>query len=399
MSSTKRNNQKEWKYFTEESLTNLVKHKYSCRDDSILAKYCLTPFWNYCLNFVPLGIAPNMITIIGTLGIVLNTLVVWYYCPNMIADSSTPTWICLLSGVLLFFYQTMDNLDGKQARRTGTSSPMGEMTDHGCDSLVVTMTVVICSSLGSFGMGWVTLFQLLSCWMLFWASTWEQYHTGVLYLGIVNGPDEGIVGISAIFIYTYFVGYAIWGTSLTKLFPGTFGIIPDMTFRYFVCLITVLPALITTVYTFFSVTKKIWQQGKSSKDAVMHQLTFALFAACVITWFYLSPSMWMNYPRGIIFTLGVIFGEMVSRLIIAHICEQPFGFLQRPMVPFLMLTVTILINSVNSVIPEKWIVIGFAVASWSSYIHFITNVWNELSTYLNFPLFTMPAYYKNKVSQ
>ncbi len=31
----------------------------------------------------------------------------------------------------LFFYQTMDVIDGKQARRTGTSSPLGELFDHG----------------------------------------------------------------------------------------------------------------------------------------------------------------------------------------------------------------------------------------------------------------------------
>jgi hypothetical protein len=32
-------------------------------------------------------------------------------------------------------YQTLDAIDGKQARRTGTSSPMGELFDHGCDSV------------------------------------------------------------------------------------------------------------------------------------------------------------------------------------------------------------------------------------------------------------------------
>ena len=31
--------------------------------------------------------------------------------------------------------QTMDVIDGKQARATGTSSPMGELFDHGCDAL------------------------------------------------------------------------------------------------------------------------------------------------------------------------------------------------------------------------------------------------------------------------
>jgi len=27
----------------------------------------------------------------------------------------------------------------------------------------------------------------------FYLSTWEEYHTGVLYLGYFNGPTEGIL--------------------------------------------------------------------------------------------------------------------------------------------------------------------------------------------------------------
>jgi hypothetical protein len=32
----------------------------------------------------------------------------------------------------LFAYQSMDAIDGKQARRTGMAGPLGEMFDHGC---------------------------------------------------------------------------------------------------------------------------------------------------------------------------------------------------------------------------------------------------------------------------
>ncbi len=31
----------------------------------------------------------------------------------------------------------LDNSDGKQAVRTGSSSPLGEMLDHGCDSMII----------------------------------------------------------------------------------------------------------------------------------------------------------------------------------------------------------------------------------------------------------------------
>ncbi len=35
----------------------------------------------------------------------------------------------------LFLYQSLDAIDGKQARRTSSSSPLGELFDHGCDSV------------------------------------------------------------------------------------------------------------------------------------------------------------------------------------------------------------------------------------------------------------------------
>ena len=41
----------------------------------------------------------------------------------------------LSCGLGLFIYQTLDAIDGKQARRTGNSNALGELFDHGCDSL------------------------------------------------------------------------------------------------------------------------------------------------------------------------------------------------------------------------------------------------------------------------
>ncbi|TYI83488.1 hypothetical protein E1A91_D05G296300v1 [Gossypium mustelinum] len=52
------------------------------------------------------------------------------------------TWIHLqqdgfisLMGYFYFLYQTFDAVDWKQARRTNSSSPLGELFDHGCDAL------------------------------------------------------------------------------------------------------------------------------------------------------------------------------------------------------------------------------------------------------------------------
>jgi phosphatidylglycerophosphate synthase len=47
----------------------------------------------------------------------------------------SPRWAALMCAAGIFIYQTLDAIDGKQARRTNSSSPLGELFDHGCDSL------------------------------------------------------------------------------------------------------------------------------------------------------------------------------------------------------------------------------------------------------------------------
>ena len=41
----------------------------------------------------------------------------------------------LFTALGLFIYQSLDAIDGKQARRTNSASPLGELFDHGCDSV------------------------------------------------------------------------------------------------------------------------------------------------------------------------------------------------------------------------------------------------------------------------
>lgn len=57
-----------------------------------------------------------------------RVIIVLVYSP-----STSPSSSSFAAGIWL--YSTFDNVDGKQARRTGTSSPLGELFDHGCDAL------------------------------------------------------------------------------------------------------------------------------------------------------------------------------------------------------------------------------------------------------------------------
>lgn len=69
------------------------------------------------------------------------------------AKSDAPRWAYMLCGAGLFVYQSLDAIDGKQARRTGTAGPLGELFDHGCDSIstvFVAVSACMCIQLGNY---------------------------------------------------------------------------------------------------------------------------------------------------------------------------------------------------------------------------------------------------------
>ncbi|KAI9092037.1 hypothetical protein K1719_027972 [Acacia pycnantha] len=53
----------------------------------------------------------------------VSALLGYIYSPQL--DSPPPRWVHFAHGLLLFLYQTFDAVDGKQARRTNSSSPLG----------------------------------------------------------------------------------------------------------------------------------------------------------------------------------------------------------------------------------------------------------------------------------
>lgn len=66
-------------------------------------------------------------------------------------EGDLPNWFCYFMGVSFFIYMLCDNTDGKQARRTGSSSPMGMLMDHGMDSVTAVINNILLQTLVSTG--------------------------------------------------------------------------------------------------------------------------------------------------------------------------------------------------------------------------------------------------------
>lgn len=81
----------------------------------------------------------------------------------------------------------VDGIDGKQARRTGSSGPLGELFDHGLDSYTAALIPLMMFSIFGCSEGLTIgplrmFFVLWNVLVNFHLSHWEKYNTGLLFL-------------------------------------------------------------------------------------------------------------------------------------------------------------------------------------------------------------------------
>ncbi|KAG9339877.1 hypothetical protein JZ751_022190 [Albula glossodonta] len=167
---------------TAQQLKRLEEHKYSSAGRSLFEPPCQV-YWNWLVQQIPTWVAPNTLTIIGLVINIVTTVILVFYCPS--ATEEAPGWVFALSALGLFIYQSLDAIDGKQARRTNTSSALGELFDHGCDA--VSTVFVAVGTCVSCGMGvysdWMFFCGFVGMFMFFCAH-WQTYVSGTLRFGL-----------------------------------------------------------------------------------------------------------------------------------------------------------------------------------------------------------------------
>ena len=118
--------------FTKEQLENFKRHKYvSCGYSKL--EQILEGFWDQIVKHMPSYISPNMCSFFGLFMSVSPVLLMMTYDQSFTQD--LPREVYLLAALCIFVAQTMDNVDGKLARKTGRTSPLGQIVDHGLDSI------------------------------------------------------------------------------------------------------------------------------------------------------------------------------------------------------------------------------------------------------------------------
>ncbi|KAG5490749.1 hypothetical protein JKF63_00871 [Porcisia hertigi] len=393
-------------YIPPSYLPNLKRYRYSGTDLSILSRYVLQRYWNFVVSLVPMTVAPNCITFAGFFVGMSSTVVMLYYF--ICEEAQFPSWSLYYAAFALFVYQTLDAIDGKQARRTGTGSPLGELFDHGCDAFL-TPFVFLNLSLA------VSMTPLERFWLLtlssigLFTTIWEQFSTGVLDLGYMSGPTEGIIINCLLFILSAVYGDSIWDVPvvgpyevacppfLALLLPGSSGTVRIESIRSVLFMFFLLSCSFTILMNLLHVVLRPTVH-QSKLTPLLAALPIAVITALMVHVFVVFPNVTVRFPFALEISYGLLMSITVTRLTVARLTIMPYQTANWHIVLFFAaLTAASVMHYVGNVSVSHEVVetmlgrtlTGLSVFAAVQYGHMVLSVFTQISRYLGISIMTI----------
>lgn len=335
-------------YLGPEVLAGFDSYKYSCKDTSPLSNYVMHPFWNQTVKLCPLWVAPNLLTLVGFLCCVGHWGLGAIYDYDFRAGTappevsgvvggvggiSIPGSVWLAVAVLLFLSHTLDGIDGKQARRTGSSTPLGELFDHGLDSwATVFITSGIYSVFGRDEDGFsINVFHMFclhwNVYICFLMSHWEKYNTGVMYLPW--GYDISMVGSFLVYLVTAAAGQQLWSRMLVA------SISPGQVLEVCTYLGNVVLALPVSLLNIRNSYRDGTGKDRTFLEAVRPLVSTLVALLLSFLWVLASRNNVLELdPRCVFLLTGTVFANICCKLIISQMSNtraELFSFILLPL--------------------------------------------------------------------
>ncbi|XP_071452387.1 cholinephosphotransferase 1 isoform X3 [Hetaerina americana] len=361
-------------------LRRLGEHEYHCASDSLLDPW-LNPWWSWLVTKVPLSVAPNTITIVGLAVNILTTLILIIYSPD--AKAEAPRWAFFVCALGLFIYQSLDAIDGKQARRTGTSSPLGELFDHGCDSISTVFVAV--SACISVQLGYYPTWMFFQCFCamaLFYCAHWQTYVSGKLRFGKVD-VTEAQITIIFIHLISAVFGSSIWSTKL-PFFDVEMKLIP----MFVALLVAILLAQANIVVIF---TGGVGKNGSTvaGTSVLSPVIPFGLvIVPAYIIYKKSIDGVYENNPVLYILAFGLVTSKVTNRLVVAHMTKNEMEYLDSALLGPSMLFLNQYFNFYIAEYNVLWLCLIWTVIDLLKYS---SQVCLEICDHLKIDLFKMPG--------
>ncbi|CAK0780569.1 hypothetical protein CVIRNUC_005097 [Coccomyxa viridis] len=375
------------------ALSGLKNYKYQSAGYTLLDDIH-QPFWNWLTELLPRWLAPNLITLTGTFGLILAYFVSLYYVPTF--TEVAPWWVYFLNGFTGLVYLHLDCVDGKQARRTKSSSPLGQLFDHGCDALTVHLAVTtIGTSIAVGYTPWCILgvMTIMGPWLL---AHWEEYHSGIMLYGNGYwGVTEANYLMILLHFFTAAVGPGFWGTGLGDLLglqlPWP---LHGLRLRH----VLLLSVFCCGVQQFSGQAWRIFVKGMSGQmpeeergykqlgrlAALSHLMQLGLtllLGILVMGEPWPSTFAWRAVYGG----FGVVYALQASKLIMDHMAKEPFEIFWMPILALVML----LGLNRAAVVSSEVAAGSFAAIMTAYYLYYVTTTISEICAFLGIRCLTI----------
>ncbi|KAG8451038.1 hypothetical protein GDO86_003353 [Hymenochirus boettgeri] len=357
-------------------LKRLEEHQYQSCGKSLLEPV-MQRFWEWLVEQVPAWIAPNLITIVGLLINIFTTVVLVWYCPT--ATEKAPIWTYLSCALGLFIYQSLDAIDGKQARRTNSSTPLGELFDHGCDSLSTVFVVLgtcIAVQLGT-NPDWM-FFCCFAAMFMFYCAHWQTYVSGTLRFGIIDVTEVQIF-IIIMHLLAAIGGQALWLSMIPMLN------VP----------VKLIPAFCTVAGTIFSCTNyfRVILTGGVGKNgstiagtSVLSPMLHIGSVIILATMIYKKSAehLFENHPCLYILTFGFVSAKVTNKLVVAHMTKSEMHLHDSA---FIGPALLFLNQYFNGFINEHFVLWIALVLSLVDLVRYSVSVCNQIASHLHIDVF------------
>ncbi|CDW83660.1 UNKNOWN [Stylonychia lemnae] len=272
-------------------------------------------------------------------------------------EGEVPAWWCYFEAVSYLIYRMLDEMDGKQARKTGNSSPLGLLFDHGCDSFTTGLMTMMLMKLLQVGNSHMLILGLVAITQAFHFSTLEEYYVGGLFLGVGNGVTDGSIVLIGVVTLCGVFGQSFW----KEIFSIT-------VFEETSCK--------QVIYLFLLIMFQYIYNGQTS---VQRPNSGIKRDDAIIYWNPIVPCL-----------IGVfLYVHITVHIQVAHVSKQKYNPWPRLMLSsfFIMVIYTVLCKYQRYEINQQYyfmsLLIFISICQW----HFILNVIYEMTVTLNIRVF------------
>lgn len=299
-----------------------------------------------------------------------------------------PSWVFYFASFALLMFQTFDGIDGKHARRCKTSSPLGQLFDHGCDSFSVVFLLISISH--TVQLEKIYVLKLFGCCqLLIYVVNWSERHLETLTTQVGNfGVTEVQFIVAAIMAITGYYGQAMWHLSIYDLvIVGLRDYIPQQHRDYnlvnFIVGFFFWVILGGALVMFYSTMKKVNDRRQALKD----MLPIGVLLLVEVIW--TSHVFFDNQLSLIMIVFGCQYSLLCIKLILSTTLKIPHPFHHPELILHL---VCALLHLPMLALPPVYLQVFALFVCLSTFLYvvlFILDIVDQLTTILDIECFSV----------